>query len=175
MSAYSCNTKLNITKLLFLSGYRFFLDLLGFEGLTSQPLYSNALKMSALCPSSEIASRILKDDGITFSQKKIRAHIGSLAGLTEKERAKLSCSSEESLSGKKVLLCVDGGRIRSRVNKPGPIAEGNQRHCVHTDLKEPKMFTLYTQNENGEIDKQFPAQINGVVGSEKQFQKMRFA
>jgi len=47
-------------------GSHIFLDLLGFEGLVSQPLYNKALKMSALCPSSAIASEILKDDGIVF-------------------------------------------------------------------------------------------------------------
>ena len=31
-------------------GSHIFLNLLGFEGLVSQPLYSKALKMSALCP-----------------------------------------------------------------------------------------------------------------------------
>jgi hypothetical protein len=128
--------------------------------------------MSALCPSSEIASKILKDDGITFSQNKIRSHISNFSGLTEEERASISCSSEESLSGKKVLLCVDGGRIRSRVNKTGRIADGNQRHGFHTDWKEPKMFTIYTLKENGEIDEHFPAQIDGVVGNEKQFQNL---
>lgn len=151
-------------------GSHIFLDLLGFEGLVSQPLYSKALKMSALCPSSEIASEILKDYNITFSQNKMRRHISNFVDLSDDERANLSCIPQESLSGKKVLLCVDGGRIRSRVNKSGRIAEGNQRHGFHTDWKEPKMFTIYTLKENGEIDEHFPAQIDGVVGNEKQFQ-----
>jgi len=51
----------------------------------------------------------------------MRRHINNFNDLNEQERAELSCSTEESLAGKKVLLCVDGGRIRSRVNKKGKI------------------------------------------------------
>ncbi|MCH2206175.1 MAG: hypothetical protein MK132_09940 [Lentisphaerales bacterium] len=128
--------------------------------------------MSALCPSSGIASKILKDDGITFSQNIMRRHISNFTDLNDDECANLSSNSQESLSGKKVFLCIDGGRIRSRINKAGRIAEGNQRHGFHTDWKEPKVLTIYTLKANGEIDEQFPAQIDGVVGNEKPFKKL---
>ena len=153
-------------------GSHLFIELLGFEGMVSHSLASKALKWASLCPSSEIASNLLKDEGITFSQNKIRAHIGNFTEYSNEERAELSIHDGESLAGKRVLLCVDGGRIRSRINKPGKIPKTNKRHGFNTDWREPKLFTIYTLQENGEVDESFNAHVDGKVGNEAAFMKL---
>ena len=128
--------------------------------------------MSALCPSSEIASRILKDDGIILSQNKIREMSNSFNGLSFGERAKLACDQRESLEGKKVLLCVDGGRVNGRFTKKGPLPKNAKGRGFNAEWKEAKLFTLYILKDDGEIDESFAPLVDGTVGDHQQLTKL---
>jgi hypothetical protein len=68
----------------------------------------------------------------------------------------------------RVLLCVDGGRLRQRKNKRGPRPEGGKRCGFHTDWIEPKLFTLYLIDEKGDIIKKVPPFVDGTTGKLKE-------
>jgi len=73
------------------------------------------------------------------------------------------------LKAKRVLIAVDGGRLRQRKNKRGPIAKGNKQRGFHSDWIEPKLFTLYVIDENGEIVKEIAPFVDGTTGKVRQF------
>jgi len=150
-------------------GCHVFLDLLGFEGKVSQPLLSKALKMAILCPSAAIASNLLKDEGIVFSQNKLRDCINLFGDFDDRQRAELSCGDSEDLKGKRVLICFDGGRVRGRQTKKGRIKDGGKRHGFGTEWVEPKMFTIYILDKKGEIDKNHAPYVDGSLGGDKAF------
>ena len=59
------------------------------------------------------------------------------------------------LSGKRIVVAVDGGRIRVRIPKPGrPQANGHRRYDA--PWVEPKELTIYTVDEAGRRDESFP-------------------
>ena len=69
----------------------------------------------------------------------------------------------------RVFLCVDGGRLRQRKNKRGRRAKGS-KHCgFHTDWIEPKRFTIYLIDEQGDIIKKGPPFVDGTTGKLKAF------
>lgn len=148
-------------------GIHVYLEKFGFVDKVAASLRSKALKYSALCPSNEIASNLLRDDGITYSSHKICKQVKEFAEFTNEERADLSCNNGESLEGKKVLICVDGGRYKRRKTKKGRIPIGNKRHGYDLDWKEIKLFTIYTFTENGEVEKTYKPQVDGVVGEKE--------
>ena len=145
-------------------GCYLFLEALGYQGRKAPEIVDKALQMSALCPSSEIASGLLKKDDITVSQNKIRHLVSEFKDLSDKEYADLACSGTETFKGKRLLLCVDGGRVNCRYNKKGRIPNDMKRHSYKTDWKEAKLFTVYVLNEDGSIDETVPPLVDGVIG-----------
>jgi len=71
-----------------------------------------------------------------------------------------------------VLIAVDGGRLRQRKNKRGPIPIGNKRHGFHSDWIEPKLFTIHLIDEDGNIIRKIPPFVDGTTGKLDAFLKL---
>ena len=67
------------------------------------------------------------------------------------------------LSGKRVVVSVDGGRIRERVPKQGRRSRRTGHHRYDAPWREPKLFTIYTIDEKGKVDKTFRPIIDGTM------------
>ncbi len=64
---------------------------------------------------------------------------------------------------RKLVISVDGGRLRIRQDKPGArTAKGRRRY--HTDWREPLLLHIYALNENGRLDRSFNPLIDGTLG-----------
>lgn len=70
----------------------------------------------------------------------------------------------EALAGKRVVLAVDGGRLRLRV----PYRRGRRRKNGHrgfdTPWCEPKVFVVYVIDSCGQIDESFRTVCDGTLG-----------
>lgn len=67
-----------------------------------------------------------------------------------------------SLAGKRVVISLDGGRIRIRRKKRGKkTKKGRSRY--HTDWREPKLLVIYVVNEKGRIEQEFAPVIDGTL------------
>jgi hypothetical protein len=71
---------------------------------------------------------------------------------------------DEKVTGMRVLLSVDGGRSRIRVNKRGRIPKGNKRHGFGTDWREPKLFTMRILDPLGKVIKKYLPINDGTFG-----------
>ena len=80
----------------------------------------------------------------------------------------------ETVAGRRVILSVDGGRIRIRTTKRGPkTAKGRNRY--RTDWREPKLLIIYAVDEKGQMDRNFLAVIDGTLsGPDAIFKLMEF-
>ena len=74
-------------------------------------------------------------------------------------------SENESFKGKRVLISTDEGRIRIRDNKRGRIVSDKKRHGYNTNWREPKLITVRTINENGEVLRQDNPILDGTIGN----------
>ena len=152
-------------------GEHLFLSLMGFIHKVEQSLAFRAVKLAVLAPSFDMASKILAQEGIKLSPNKIRQLVKKMGPHDCRSRIERLLSDQEScpLKNQRVLLCVDGGRLRQRKNKRGPRAKGSKRCGFHTDWIEPKLFTLYLIDENGDIIKKVPPFVDGTTGKLKEF------
>lgn len=131
------------------------LEITGFIGRVSPGLLSDALQMSLLCPSYEVACTVLKGRGIELDVKTLRRLCG-LAGTHEINlRARISLNGKENLHGYTLVVSVDGGRLRERKRKRGRKAKKLKRQGYHTDWREPELFTIYLTDSEGNIVKEF--------------------
>jgi hypothetical protein len=152
------------------SGKHLGLEVMGFIGRCSINLVSDVVQAAILCPSFEIAESVLKRRGIEIDLKTIRRLCVDLGkrGLNFRGNISLEGSENLDISGQTLVIGVDGGRLRERINKGGRKIKGQKRHRFYTDWKEPKLLTIYLQNKDGEIIREFAPLHDATMGDHKQ-------
>jgi hypothetical protein len=152
------------------SGSHVGLEVLGFVGRCSLNLVSNVVQAALLCPSFEVAESVLKRQGLKIDLKTIRRLCEELGEKGLKYRGKISLAppDAERLKGQTLVIGIDGGRLRERINKGGNKKAGQKRQGFYTDWKEPKLFTIYLQNAKGEIVRQFAPLHDATMGNHEE-------
>jgi hypothetical protein len=134
-----------------------------YEGYTPA-VVSEVSTMTVLVGSFEEAGKVLESRGVDIDKKALRAITYRTA-----QRAKLQQQSEnfsfgenQSLSGRRVVISSDGGRIRIRKNKRGQkTKKGRNRYS--TSWREPKLMIIYVVNEKAEMDRSYAPFIEGTL------------
>ena len=131
------------------TGAHFGLDYLGFVGRCTMLLGSAVVQAALLCPSYELARKMLKSHSIILGVKTIRRLVMDLGRRAIEHRGRLSLSENDSVDGKTILICIDGGRLRERKTKRGRKRKGQKRQGFHSNWREPLQFVIQTVNEEG--------------------------
>jgi hypothetical protein len=145
------------------------LEILGIIKKISPALIDICVSMAVLCPSFEVAARALRGFGITMNEhllQNITQRFGRLA-----KNARVECNNEDiwQESGIKVLVCVDGGRIRERRKKRGKSKNGSKRQGYYTEWFEPRLLTINQFDKNGKKIKSVSPILDGSCGSMDDF------
>jgi hypothetical protein len=140
------------------------LEVLGFLSHCSRRLVSAVVEAALLCPSLVVAQRMLARRAIAVDVKTIRRLCGELGEAGLACRGEGSFGEDEDLRGGTVVIGIDGGRLRERRRKRGRKPAGQRRQGYHTDWREPKLFTLYLLDEQGELVKRFAPVHDATLG-----------
>ena len=127
----------------------------GFIGNVSPGLLADALQTSLLCPSYEVARTVLQSRCIDLDVKTLRRQCEKAGSLDNDLRGQISLSGSENQHGYTLVISSDGGRLRERKRKRGKVPARMKRHGFHAEWKEPKLFTLYQTDGNGDVIKEF--------------------
>jgi hypothetical protein len=125
-----------------------------FWGITGNysPLFIKKVSMIfACCPSYDVGSQVLREIGLSISCSKFRRVMNKLGDTCFDKEEHLSLSESETLSGKKVVISIDGGRTRTRVEKTNKA--DSTKKSFDTPWVEPKVFVIDTVDEKGKIDR----------------------
>jgi hypothetical protein len=124
---------------------------------------SEVSKLVAMLGSLEEVEQVLADRGQSLDLKTIRAMAYRFATRARAAQRAGGLNWAETVAGRRVILSVDGGRIRLRTTKRGPkTAKG--RHRYRTDWREPKLLIIYVVDEQGQMDRDFLSVIDGTLG-----------
>ncbi|MEA3642922.1 MAG: hypothetical protein VBE63_23705 [Lamprobacter sp.] len=122
-----------------------------------------------LCSFNEVC-QVLAEQGLPIGEKVVRRIAYGYA-----ERARIFQQTQqlppgETVKGRRVVVSIDGGRLRVRENKKGSkTAKG--RHRYHGTWREPKLFIVYVVNEKGKMEQSFAPLIDGgLQGADALFQ-----
>lgn len=125
------------------------------EGIT--PLvWSTIAEYGTTCSSFAVARSHLRQWGIQMSLRRIErlTYDFGLLGISQRdlklyqlERGKLATGTV--LTNQRVVIAVDGGRTRMRINKPGRRDPKTKRHGYVGQWVEPKLLTIYTVDDRG--------------------------
>jgi len=169
------------------------LSYLGFVDKNSGNLVEKVVNMSSMA-SFELTVNLLKVDLINLNKKTVRKiceDIGdiSLAArgtiniaeadtkivskLSEQVRKKIKVADAADLSKTKeppiyrLVIGIDGGRLRIRTKKRGRKRAGQKQQGYHTHWKEPKLFCLYMVDKEGNKVKDFLPIYEGTMEKNK--------
>lgn len=141
------------------------LYLLGIHDRCTPGLASEiAIASAALC-SLEEARHMLASHGCDLNIKTVRQVVKRFAArarLAQQHDQSEWSQDAESISGRRVVVSTDGGRLRVRKNKRGPkTKKGYSRY--KTDWHEPKLFIIYVANDDGRQEKTFCPFLDGSL------------
>jgi len=126
------------------------LERLGFVHRQSLLYCREVAQAAVLCPSLDVANRLLSSQGIEITGKKIRNVCVQIGKRMLLQRSTLSFSEDDRkrFRGARVIIGIDGGRLRTRKQKRGRrLSTGH--HGFHSRWREPKMFVIYTLDGKG--------------------------
>lgn len=140
------------------------LEMLGLIGRGSPNLVSEVVKMAVLCPSLEVANAMLAGRGVVIDVSTMRRFCRQLAEKGMRFRGPVSLSGQEDLTGNTLVIGVDGGRLRERRPKRGRKKQGQKRQGYYSEWREPKLFTIYLLDEQGQVVKSFSPLHDATMG-----------
>ena len=141
------------------------LELLGIINRTSPALIEICVAMAVLCPSFDVAANALRGLGIAMNEHFLQNITIRFAGLARKVRIECNGDDVWQKPGIKILVCVDGGRIRERLIKRGKRKQGQKRQGYSTDWFEPRLLTISQFGPDGKKIKSVSPIIDGSCGS----------
>ena len=138
------------------SGCHLLLEYWGCIKKATPAYYSYITMLSILCPSFDIVLQILKDQNIQAEYKRIKKIAYKVGEKCFSNRIQIGLKPDENVSGKRVIISVDGGRTRLREEnpdkKPSKSYKG-QRATFDTPWREPKLFIIHILDKDGSIIK----------------------
>jgi len=139
------------------------LEYLGFHCKCSPELLHRSVQLAALCPSFETASIVLGDLGITMDHRLLRHVCYGVVDMTMLNRCNNVVDESWRASDLRLLICMDGGRLRHRQSRRGRKKKGAKRHGYSTDWVAPWLLTITCVDENGKIRRDIPPIYDGTV------------
>jgi len=121
--------------------------------------------MALLCPSFEVAKAVLAEQGIQVNVKTLRRYCKVVGAEGMKWRGVMSLDGTETLQGVTVVVGIDGGRLRERERKPGRWKKGQKRQGFYTEWREPKLFTIYFLDAQGEVIREVAPLHDATMGN----------
>lgn len=141
------------------------LMLLGIYGCRPRvtPALSNYIVlMVAAMGSMDEARAWLAKQGIEWSVNGIRTLTYQYATRARYAQQQQAASLGESVAGRRIVVSVDGGRLRVRRNKRGPKTK-KRRHRYYTNWREPKLLIIYVIDDEGNMDHTWAPIIDGLL------------
>ena len=135
---------------------------LGFGKGCSPALQYTVARIVALSPSIAVAQKELTRQGIDLDPKAVRRMSEQLGIqlLAVRQRELMMWRAGQlppgnELAGRRVVVQIDGGRVRLRENQPRPEKRRRkgQREKFLTPWREPKVLTIFEIDERGKMTK----------------------
>lgn len=134
-------------------GCHVILDHWGFLSKASPGCYSVVVLLTVICPSFDVAVKVLEQQGMDIDSKTARRIALALGNRSMKYRVLLTVGKEETLAGKRVIISTDGGRTRTRKVKQNADNEPSKYAKFDTPWKEPKLIVIQEIDSEGHINK----------------------
>ena len=140
------------------------LILLGIHDRCTPGLTAMVSAWTALLSSFKEVQQVLLDQGVILGVKVIRKLAYRYADRARimQQAGEMPLGEEDNLQGRKVVVSMDGGRVRLRENKRGP-KTNKKRTRYKGSWREPKLLIIYVVDDQGKLEKSFTPLIDGCI------------
>jgi len=138
------------------------LGLLGIYDRCTPALASEVSLCAAMLGSLDEAQAVLADRGVELDTKTVRTIAYRYAARARLEQQIERTVFEDSVSGRRVVISSDGGRLRLRETKRGPKTKKGRRRYTGA-WREPKVLIVYVVNAEGKRDASFAPVIDATL------------
>ena len=137
--------------------------LLGISNGLTPHVRCRMARASALLGSCEEAAEMLSDDGITLSVNQLREVCGGIGRKLVQITASGTMRVEGSVEKRRIVVSMDGGRVRLREPRKGRTKRGRKKFTAK--WREPRLFIIYAVDEHGRMADDFAPIIDGTLAS----------
>ena len=137
--------------------------LLGISNGLTPHVRCRMARASALPGSCEEAAEMLSDDGITLSVNQLREVCGGIGRKLVQITASGTMRVEGSVEKRRIVVSMDGGRVRLREPRKGRTKRGRKKFTAK--WREPRLFIIYAVDEHGRMADDFAPIIDGTLAS----------
>lgn len=130
--------------------------------------YAQVSKFGVLCGSFEIVKDVFEGLQILGTVGRIRSLALAVSKKCLTKRVACMLSEGENLGGQRVVISMDGGRIRTRKYQAEKNKEGTHQK-YETPWKEPKLFVITTIDQEGKMEHQELPIYDATFGEEGLF------
>lgn len=139
------------------------LMLLGISGYYTPQMRKQMVKAAALLGCYEEAAQMLADQGIDVSVNQLRDVTAGMGQMLQRLTRDGALSAGGTVTGRRIVVSMDGGRVRLREPRRGKTKKGRKRFAAK--WREPRLFIIYAVDEEGRMADDFPPVIDGTLGS----------
>lgn len=147
------------------NGAHLLLKYWGFEGKYSPTYVEHVAREGTSAQSYELATETLKSQGYGIYSKTVDLITHKIGNRSVENRSRVGLEEGESMVGKRVLLAMDGGRVRTRQTKKGRYKKGQKRASYQTDWRETKLFVMCELDEKGKKKKGSKPLYDATMGN----------
>ena len=137
--------------------------LLGIVGSYTPQMRKRMVQAAALLGSYEEAAQMLAGEGIHVSVNQLREVTAGMGRLLQRLSSQGSLTVAGEVSGRRIVVSMDGGRVRLRTRRRGKTKKGRKRFTPA--WREPRLFIIYAVDAEGRMADDFPPVIDGTLGS----------
>lgn len=147
------------------------LALVGISERLSPATLDMLAKSAAALGSMRDAKLSLADQGIKVSIDRISTAVRAVSLQARTLRTNDPSLKTLEIRGRKIVVSIDGGRIRIRKDKRGKKTDKN-RTRYSTEWREPKLLCIYFLDKNGNVDRSIPSVLDGTMAHVDEVFKM---
>ena len=146
------------------------LEAVGIAQRATPALRSEVARQVVRGASNVEARETLAERGIELNEKTVRALALALgARALDQRQARLDAAREgrvfsDEFAGRRIVVSVDGGRVRLREGGRRGRRNKNGRRRYATPWREPKLMVVYVIDKKGKKVREFPALYDATLG-----------
>ena len=137
--------------------------LLGIAGHYTPHVRKRMAKAAALLGSFDEAVEMLAEDGVQVSVNQLREVTEGMGQMLQRLTSRRVLTAAGNVSGRRIVVSMDGGRVRLRERRRGKTKKGRKRFAAQ--WREPRLFIIYAVDDEGRMADDFPPVIDGSLGS----------
>jgi hypothetical protein len=138
------------------------LVLLGIYDRCTPALAAEVSLLAAMLGSLDEARDVLTQRGVVLDIKTLRLIAYRYAARARLEQQMESTELDDNVSGRRVVISTDGGRIRLRETKRGPKTKKGRRRYTGA-WREPKVLIIYVVDAEGKREARFAPMIDATL------------